>query len=52
MVELDGTVDVTGADGPVPFLDLFEGRDELVPSRPTRAVVVPSPSRPRSSRRG
>jgi predicted dithiol-disulfide oxidoreductase (DUF899 family) len=30
MVEVDGTVKVTGADGPVPFLDLFEGRDELV----------------------
>src|SRR5256714_8505595 len=30
MVELDGTVEVTGADVPVPFLDLFRGRDELV----------------------
>lgn len=30
MVELDGKVEVTGADGPVPFLDLFQGRDELV----------------------
>src|SRR6187399_1563339 len=30
MVEIDGTVEVTGADGPVPFIDLFEGRDELV----------------------
>ena len=30
MVELDGTVEVVGADGPVPFLDLFQGRDELV----------------------
>jgi predicted dithiol-disulfide oxidoreductase (DUF899 family) len=30
MVELDGTVPVVGPDGPVPFLDLFEGRDELV----------------------
>ena len=30
MVELDGTVQVTGPDGPVPFLDLFQGRDELV----------------------
>jgi predicted dithiol-disulfide oxidoreductase (DUF899 family) len=30
MVEFDGTVEVTGADGPVPFLDLFQGRDELV----------------------
>ncbi len=29
MVEIDGTVEVTGANGPVPFLDLFEGRDEL-----------------------
>ncbi|WP_327406044.1 DUF899 domain-containing protein [Streptomyces sp. NBC_01288] len=30
MVELDGKVEVVGSDGPVPFLDLFEGRDELV----------------------
>ena len=27
MVELDGTVEVVGADGPVPFLDLFQGRE-------------------------
>jgi predicted dithiol-disulfide oxidoreductase (DUF899 family) len=30
MVELDGSVEVTGAGGRVPFLDLFQGRDELV----------------------
>ncbi|CAM5581268.1 MULTISPECIES: DUF899 family protein [Streptomyces griseus group] len=30
MVETDGTVEVVGAEGPVPFLDLFQGRDELV----------------------
>ena len=30
MVELDGMVEVVGPDGPVPFLDLFQGRDELV----------------------
>ncbi|MFF7051151.1 DUF899 family protein [Streptomyces griseorubiginosus] len=30
MVEFDGSVEVVGPDGPVPFLDLFEGRDELV----------------------
>ena len=30
MVELDATVPVVGPDGPVPFLDLFQGRDELV----------------------
>src|SRR3954462_9085216 len=30
MVELDGNVEGTGPDGPVPFLDLFEGRDELL----------------------
>jgi predicted dithiol-disulfide oxidoreductase (DUF899 family) len=30
MVELDGTAEVVGADGPVPFLDLFQGRDELL----------------------
>ena len=30
MVSLDGTTEVVGPDGPVPFLDLFQGRDELV----------------------
>jgi predicted dithiol-disulfide oxidoreductase (DUF899 family) len=30
MVEFDPTVQVVGPDGPVPFLDLFQGRDELV----------------------
>ncbi len=30
MVEVDGTVLVVGAGGPVPFIDLFQGRDELV----------------------
>ena len=30
MVEFDGTVQVIGPDGPVPFLDLFQGRDELM----------------------
>jgi len=30
MVEFDGTVEVVGADGPVPFLELFQGRDELM----------------------
>jgi predicted dithiol-disulfide oxidoreductase (DUF899 family) len=30
MVEFDGTVKVVGADGAVPFLDLFQERDELV----------------------
>ncbi len=30
MVEFDGAVEVVGADGPVPFVDLFQGRDELV----------------------
>jgi predicted dithiol-disulfide oxidoreductase (DUF899 family) len=30
MVEFDGKVEVTGPRGPVPFLDLFQGRDELV----------------------
>lgn len=30
MVEFDPTVRVTGPDGPVPFLDLFQGRDELL----------------------
>ena len=30
MVEVDGTVEVVGKDCPVPFLDLFQGRDELI----------------------
>src|SRR3981081_2376904 len=30
MVELDGAAEVVGPDGPVRFLDLFQGRDELV----------------------
>lgn len=30
MVEFDGTAEVVGPDGPVPFLDLFQGRAELV----------------------
>ena len=30
MVEFDGSVEVAGPGGPVPFLDLFQGRDELV----------------------
>ena len=30
MVEFDGTVEVVGPDGPIPFRDLFQGRDELV----------------------
>ena len=29
MVEVDATAQVVGPDGPVPFLDLFGGRDEL-----------------------
>ncbi|WP_136517727.1 DUF899 family protein [Cellulomonas telluris] len=30
MVEVDGGAEVVGPDGPVPLLDLFAGRDELV----------------------
>ena len=30
MVQIDASVDVVGPDGPVPFLDLFQGRDELI----------------------
>jgi predicted dithiol-disulfide oxidoreductase (DUF899 family) len=30
MVEVDGSVEVSGADGRVPFVDLFHGRNELV----------------------
>jgi predicted dithiol-disulfide oxidoreductase (DUF899 family) len=30
MVEIDGSVEVVGRDGRVPFVELFQGRDELV----------------------
>lgn len=30
MVEVDGAAEVVGPDGPVPFRDLFDGRDELL----------------------
>lgn len=30
MLELDGRTEVTGKDGKVPFLDLFQGREELI----------------------
>lgn len=30
MVEVDATTEVVGADGPVPFSSLFQGRDELI----------------------
>ena len=30
MVEFDGSVEVVGPDGPIPFVDLFEGRNELI----------------------
>lgn len=30
MVEFDGSVEVVGPDGPAPFLDLFQGREELL----------------------
>jgi predicted dithiol-disulfide oxidoreductase (DUF899 family) len=30
MVEVDGKAEVVGANGPVPFVEVFEGRDELV----------------------
>jgi len=30
MVEVDATVEIVGRDGPVPFLELFQGRDELL----------------------
>ena len=30
MVEIDGTVEIVGPHGSVPFLELFEGRDELM----------------------
>jgi predicted dithiol-disulfide oxidoreductase (DUF899 family) len=30
VVEFDGSIEVVGAAGPVPFTDLFQGRDELV----------------------
>lgn len=30
MLEVDAAAEVVGPDGPVPFLDLFEGREELI----------------------
>lgn len=30
MIEIDGTVEVIGPDGPVPFIDLFQGREILI----------------------
>src|SRR5690625_4520371 len=30
MVEIDGTTPVVGAGGEVPFIDLFEGRSQLI----------------------
>lgn len=30
MVEVDAAIEVTGPDGAVPFLDLFQGREELI----------------------
>jgi len=33
-VRADGAVEVTGAEGPVPFIDLVQGRDELVIYKP------------------
>jgi predicted dithiol-disulfide oxidoreductase (DUF899 family) len=30
MLEFDGTIKVVGPDGPVPFIDLFQGRTELI----------------------
>ena len=32
MVEIDGTVEVTGKDGPVPFLDLFQAATSSWPT--------------------
>jgi predicted dithiol-disulfide oxidoreductase (DUF899 family) len=53
MVELDGAVEVTGVGGPVPFVDLFQGRDELVvyqhmctTARRTRGNARAAPPRP------
>ncbi|MCP2338310.1 DUF899 family protein [Actinomadura rupiterrae] len=30
MVEFDGTTEIVGPDGPIPFIDLFQGREELL----------------------
>ena len=57
MVEIDGTVEVVGPDGQVPFLDLFQGRDELVvyqhmwyDGAPHRGSARAAPPRPGTSR--
>ena len=53
VVGLDGAVEVTGVDGPVPFVDLFQGREELVvystcgtTARGTRGSARAAPPRP------
>ncbi len=43
MVEIDGTVAVVGPDGPIPFVDLFEGREELVVYQQHMARRRPAP---------
>jgi hypothetical protein len=50
MVEFNGADEVTGVDGPVPFVDLFQGHDELVTcgatARRTRGSARAAPLRP------
>jgi hypothetical protein len=43
MVENDATVEVVGPDCPVKFLDLFQGRDELVVNK-QREAAPPRPA--------
>lgn len=57
MVEIDAQTQVVGKDGPVPFIDLFDGREELLvykhmfhTGRPIEQQCEAAPSRPGTSR--
>ena len=57
MMEIDAAVEVTGVDGPVPLIDLFQGRDVLVVYKhmwhdaiPTRGSAMAAPPRPGRSK--
>jgi predicted dithiol-disulfide oxidoreductase (DUF899 family) len=51
MVELDGTVEVVGPDGPVPFLDLFQGRQQPgLAAKVVRRALCETPARRAASR--
>ena len=52
MVEVDPTTKLIGADGPVPMIDIFDGRSQLcgTPAGPRRSSARAAPSpRPTST---